>query len=205
MIRKFDLIEGRDWKLEPCFPKSDMKIVVFLDNDVMSYARDVTQVKGGWRTYRTTFVDLEEAIEHSAQTAYDEIEAELKEFKRIQDAFRRRSVVDITMDAVRKDIDNMTDERRAELVEFFRDDSPRGWIRLVQNGHLPGMRAVDRGSFGSPYLVRNAAGEEWWSHVCDHMTWQYSALSQGVTDWYNPSDEEFESHMERYRQSVSGK
>jgi len=80
-------------------------------------------------------------------------------------------------------LDNMTPEEIEETREFFRDDTPKGWLSIED--HLPQFLAKDIMQGYSIYKVRYADGHEDETCVSDHNMWYYLAKDEGVVEWFN--------------------
>jgi hypothetical protein len=88
------------------------------------------------------------------------------------------------IDKLKEHFANMTDEEKAETVEFFRDKRPKGWVSI--DDHLPMMYAKDLIDKGfSTFKVKDKDGNEFESNVSDHHIWEIDAKERGVTHWYN--------------------
>ena len=85
--------------------------------------------------------------------------------------------------ALRKHLAEQTPEERAEMIEHFRDKTPKGWNSIED--YLPMMDIKDLMQGYSIFKVRNASGEEFESCVADHNTWYYRAKDEGITEWFN--------------------
>lgn len=85
---------------------------------------------------------------------------------------------------LRKWLANMTPEEKEELKEKFKDKRPKGWVDV--NEYLPMMYASDLMQGYSVYKVRDSAGKEFDSHVCDgHLWYYYTAQPLNITHWFN--------------------
>lgn len=85
--------------------------------------------------------------------------------------------------ALRKHLANQTPEERTEMIEHFRDKTPKGWNSIED--YLPMMKIKDLMQGYSVFKVRNTSGEEFKSCVADHNTWYYRAKDDGITEWFN--------------------
>lgn len=84
---------------------------------------------------------------------------------------------------MQKFLENMTEADKAELVEHFKDETPKGWISIED--HLPHMLAMDIEQGYTEYKVRCSDGSEGVSWVSDHNMWYYRAKEAGITHWIN--------------------
>lgn len=78
---------------------------------------------------------------------------------------------------------NMTAEQKREMVEFFTDNIPKGWVSIEE--HLPMMYGKDIMQGYSMFKVRDKYGNEFESMVSDGNIWYYFALENNITHWFN--------------------
>lgn len=84
---------------------------------------------------------------------------------------------------IQEHFDSLDERGWEELREFFKDDTPKGWISIED--YLPQWLACDVEQGYSTYKVRNIEGEEFDSIVSDHTMWYYMAKKEGITHWLN--------------------
>jgi hypothetical protein len=87
------------------------------------------------------------------------------------------------IDSFKKHLDNMSEDEKAQMKEYFKDDRPLGWLSIED--HLPMMYAGDIMQGYTEFKVRFSDGTEGKSRVSDHNIWYYIAKEQGVTHWLN--------------------
>lgn len=87
-------------------------------------------------------------------------------------------------------IDNLTPE---DIEKYFPEDkTPKGWVSIED--HLPMCTVGDFVGKGyTEYSVKNAAGVQGFSEVCDHSVWYYNAKEMGITHWWNGTQEELKT------------
>ena len=81
---------------------------------------------------------------------------------------------------------NITPDQEAEMIEFFKDDTPKGWIS-IEDG-LPQWRIEDFEQGYSVYKVKFNDGYEDFTKVCDHGIWYYESKKIGITHWFNGTE-----------------
>lgn len=79
--------------------------------------------------------------------------------------------------------DNLDEKDLEELREFFKDDTPKGWLSVED--YLPHWLACDIEQGYSTYKVRDIEGNEFDSIVSDHTMWYHIAKQKGITHWLN--------------------
>lgn len=87
------------------------------------------------------------------------------------------------LDALEEYLANQTDKEREEMMEFFRDDTPKGWCNIEE--YLPKLIAMDVMQGYSEYKVKYRDGSEGLTRVADHSTWYYYAREEGIVSWFN--------------------
>lgn len=87
------------------------------------------------------------------------------------------------LEAFRKHLDEMTEEQRAKMQEYFKDTRPKGWLSIEE--YLPMMCIDDLEQGYSVFKVRDKDGNEFETYVTDHHIWYYRAKYAGVTHWLN--------------------
>lgn len=191
-----DMKEGRDWRRIGVLQAH----IEFINPVVRELAGRMSPVKDGdeWVCDGKRYQNPEEAVDAAVDAAYEHVQSQIRELTRKTQLLNRRSQTDISLELLEQHLDSMTDEERLSLQEFLRDDTPRGWIELRDGGPVPMLLAIDVAHGCSPYMVRNADGEESWEFVGDGNIWYYDAVQRGVTHWYNPGEDEFDSHRAKF-------
>ena len=85
------------------------------------------------------------------------------------------------LEELRKCLDNMSEEEKEKMCNFFKDTRPKGWLSIED--HLPHMYAMDIMEGYSVFKVRDKDGNEFDTKVSDHNTWYYGAREVGITHW----------------------
>lgn len=80
-------------------------------------------------------------------------------------------------------LENMTDAAKEDMRNFFKDDTPKGWISIEE--HLPKMFAMDICQGYTEYKIKYADGREDTTRVADHDIWYHHAKEAGITHWFN--------------------
>lgn len=90
---------------------------------------------------------------------------------------------DSLAEKLKKHLDSLSEEELEKVREFFRDDTPKGWLSIEE--HLPMWKMDDIEQGYSVYKVRDKDGNEFETAVTDHHIWYYEAKENGVTHWLN--------------------
>ena len=108
-------------------------------------------------------------------------------FKRRQIHSLKSKTMALDKDKMSKALDKaLADITPEEIEKYFpADKRPKGWISIEDS--LPQCLGGDFITQGySRYKVKNAQGEEFFTHVCDHNMWYVISKEEGVTHWWNP-------------------